>query len=180
MQCRKFRYWHLAEAKNDFSSYNGHRSGKIKLLEAALRRELHRIGVNNGDVTAGRRTTERQDNGLLSLFSVLTAPPLSLSFVLIKRRFSLLVLSHNFFDSDQTKDLRLIYKRNFWGSIKHSFYSLRDTRMKKFNSMRLSGAKSSSRVEWLTCAKTRRRLFASVCYYLTFLSYFNSSFAFFQ
>lgn len=70
----------LAEAKNDFSSYNKDRSGKIKLLEAALYgRKLHGIGVNNGDVTAGRRTTERQDNGLLSLFSVLTAPPPSFS-----------------------------------------------------------------------------------------------------
>lgn len=46
------------------------------------RRKLHRIGINNGDVTVGRRTTERQDNGLLSRFSVLTAEPPSLSLLL--------------------------------------------------------------------------------------------------
>lgn len=47
--------------------------------------------------------TERQDNGLLSLFSVLASPPLALPLVLVGQRISLLVLPHDFFDSGQTK-----------------------------------------------------------------------------
>lgn len=62
------------------------------------------LGVNNGDVTAGRRMTERQDNGLLSLFSVLAPPPLALPRSCWPgEEISLLVLPHDFFDSGQTK-----------------------------------------------------------------------------
>lgn len=81
---RKSRYWYRPPGakKNDFSWLRPPAKGKNAVQWASkwqnkTTREavLHGgnrtgLGVNNGDVTTARRMTERQDNGLLSLFSV--------------------------------------------------------------------------------------------------------------
>lgn len=146
--------------KNDFSSYNGHRSGEIKLTGGGpARRKLHGIGVNNGDVTAGRRTTERQDNGLLSPFSVLAAPlhlHLFLSFLLSG---DFLLVFYRTISSTAVKQKSwpaygiLEDRPNVWLLEGHTRAQKGG---KKSYNLRPSGAKSSPRVKWLARTKIRR------------------------
>lgn len=93
---RKSRYWHLVEVKSDFPRLRAVKGKNTaqwaskwqnKTAGGGRGENCTGLGVNNGDVTAGRRMTERQDNGLLSPFSVLASPPLALPLFLLGRGF---------------------------------------------------------------------------------------------